>query len=72
MNACDEFIQNLQNWLPDAVSSKTLVSIGLFNSAQAVRNSRLSGDTPPYFRIGKRIMYPKKGVIEWLETKKCQ
>lgn len=70
MSACDEYIQNLRQELPKQCSVKDLLKIGLFSSDQSARLARRSGDTPSYFKLRSRIMYPREAVIEWLEKRK--
>lgn len=70
MSACDDFIKRLKNTLPETCSVQNLIDIGLFTSDQSARLARQSGDTPSYFKLRARIMYPKGAVLEWLEKRK--
>lgn len=70
MSACDEYILKLNRLLPENCRVQDLVQRGLFSSAQTARLGRLTGDTPSYFKLGGRVVYPKEAVIEWLENRK--
>jgi hypothetical protein len=67
MNACDEFINRVNRYLPEVCRVTDLVNVGIFTCPQSARKARTLNQFPEYFRIGKRIMIPKRGVIEWLE-----
>jgi predicted DNA-binding transcriptional regulator AlpA len=36
----------------------------------SLANLRYQGEGPPYFRLGRRILYDKLEVIKWLEKHK--
>ena len=40
----------------------------LCKSEQTVAAWRSRGFGPPYFSIGRRVLYPEQGVLEWLES----
>ena len=69
MNANEEYISLLQRDLPDLVEVKHLVKIGIYRHENAAYMARQKGDCPPFMRIPHRgIVYPKKGVIEFLRN----
>lgn len=70
MTACDEFIENLQQVLPERCTDRDLIECGIFTSAQSACLSRRIGNSPGFFKFGRRIIYPKTGVIEWLKENK--
>lgn len=70
MSACENYINEVKINLPDKCSVEDLIEQGIFKSPQAAAHARRVGDTPDYFKLGRRIMYPKDGVIEWLNEKK--
>ena len=71
MNACDEYIEMAEKELPDIVTTKDLIKIGMYRSDQAASVARRKGKCPGYFQFNKRVViYPKKGVIDYLKTVK--
>lgn len=71
MDACEEYILTIEEKLPDVCHVRDLVRAGIFNSTTSARSGRISGNSPPYMQMGKRgrVIYPKKGVIEWMRGK---
>lgn len=67
MNALEQAISNIEAQLPEMCSTSDLMRIGLVNSHQAARALRKKNKGPSYFQLGKRILYPKKAVIEYFE-----
>ena len=37
-------------------------------SEQTLAGWRTRGFGPPYFSIGRRVLYPEQGVLKWLES----
>lgn len=70
MSACDSFIQRVSQMLPDQCTVEDLVKAGIYRSPQAAAHARSLGDCPDYFKLGRRIMYPKEGVIKYLDINK--
>lgn len=58
--------------LPDFLSSNDLVDLGLFSSPDSVYFARMKGNSPDFIKLGRRVIYPKASVIQFLErhTKK--
>lgn len=68
MKACQMFIEVVKNSLPDLATPKDLVKAGIYKTEQAAYAARTKGRSPPYLRIPQRgVIYPKAGVIEFLE-----
>lgn len=68
MKACQDLILKLKRFLPDLLTSKDLVSLGVYKTAQAAYMARIKGKCPPFMKIPFRgVVYPKDGVIEFLE-----
>lgn len=60
-------ISKISKNLPELVSSKDLVKIGMYKSEQGAYVARRTGECPPYVRIPScGIRYPKLGVINFL------
>lgn len=70
MNYCEELIQKIVENLPDPCTQQDLVEVGLYPNLQLASQARKVGNTPEYIKLGKKILYPKLGIIEWLNTKK--
>jgi len=64
--SCEKLIQDMSFSLPDRCSVKDLVSAGIFKSHPAAYNARKVNEGPPYIKAMGRVIYPKDGVIEWL------
>lgn len=72
MNGCDDFLIWLESQLPDVCSVSDLVKAKIFLSPQCASHARKAGKTPSYFKLGQRIMYPRKAVIQWLQEQKYE
>jgi len=71
MSSCDDFIEKARKELPDPCSTQDLVRFGIYKSDQAAHNARKNGSAADYFRLPHgTIMYPKKGIINLLESSK--
>jgi hypothetical protein len=70
MTGCDDFIAKIEKNLPDPIMTFELVEIGIFRSIQSAYYARKNNKGPVYFEVGKKVFYPKAGVIEWL--KECR
>lgn len=71
MSACDDFINKVNQALPELATTKDLIRVGLFRTDQGAAAARRLGNSPEYFRLNKRvILYPKRGVIEFLKRSK--
>lgn len=70
MSACDDFILKMEKTLPDIVETHELVKVGVYPSLQSAYHARKSKNSPDYFSIGRRVFYPKSGIIEWLRMHK--
>lgn len=53
--------------MPELMLPQDLVKIGLYKTMEALWASRIRGIShPPHIRIGSRVMYPKRDLIEYL------
>ncbi len=68
MRACEDFLIHLERMLPDLCCDKDLIANGLFRSPQGCWFARKSKQCPEFMKINGRVVYPKKGVIEWLRS----
>jgi hypothetical protein len=58
-------LENLQS-LPEFLRPYELVKMGLFTTTKAAYSARLRGKGPDFFKIGKRVLYPKTSVVEFI------
>ena len=61
-----DLISRLLERYPDVLSSKDLIELGLFSSICMAYRARKVGESPPYIKVGQKIMYPKEGVMEFM------
>lgn len=54
--------------LPLFLQVKDLVDLGLYPSENAVYLARRRGDVPDYITFGRRTVFPRESVIEFLQT----
>jgi len=52
--------------LPEFISSHELVQLGLFSSTDKAYVARVRGNGPAFLKIGRRIMYPKTSVMQFV------
>lgn len=67
MKAIEDFIKIIEKTLPEMITARNLVEIGLYNSPQAAYQARIKDCGPPYVIMPKhRVIYPRCGVIEFM------
>jgi hypothetical protein len=67
MNSCEKFIQDLEKRLPNLCRPEHLVEIGIFKYRQSADLARRAGRGPDFFKIGRKIFYPREGIVKWLK-----
>lgn len=67
MNALNQYIRKLELELPEICSTSDLMKVGIFNSPQSARLARKKNRGPAYIQVGRKIIYPKQVVIEFLK-----
>lgn len=65
----DNLFENIKENYPELLKSKHLIELGLYSGDDAAWFARRDGIAPPYIRIKTRILYPRAGVINFLEKK---
>lgn len=55
--------------LPELLGSQHLVELGLYSSVGAVYQARLKGYSPSYIKMRHKVLYSKKAVLEFLESR---
>ena len=65
----DCIFEKIEKNYPELLRARDLVSIGLYSDPCVAFVARKNCTGPEYFRIGGRILYPKEGVIKFLQEK---
>lgn len=65
MNSCEKFISELEKRLPELCRPYHLIAMGIFKNRQTIDLVRKQGKGPDFFKIGRKIFYPKEGIIDW-------
>jgi hypothetical protein len=55
--------------MPAFLTSKDLVALGVFKTKDCSYHARRNKCSPPYIKLNHKILYPKQGLIEWLEER---
>lgn len=53
--------------LPDFLTQSTLIKLGLYSNRDALYFARIRGNGPNFIKLGRRIVYPKKDIVSFLE-----
>ena len=69
MKSCQEFLQKLIDSLPEECGVKDLIAAGIYHTRQAAYFGRARNSGPPYILVGGRVVYPKSGVINWINNR---
>ena len=54
---------------PEFLRSTDLIKLGLYGSFDTLYRARLEGNSPDFIRLKRKILYPKKSLIEFLERR---
>lgn len=54
---------------PDALTDRATVAAALYVVPQSMEAMAIKGGGPPYTRIGRRALYRKGDVLEWMQRK---
>jgi len=65
----NKIILNSLEKFPEFLSSHHLVELGIYPDVNATYQSRRKGIGPDYIKLGRRILYPKESVIEFLQSR---
>ena len=60
-----EFLEKL----PDLLTSAHLVEMGLYPDINATYQSRRKKTGPPYIKLRRTVLYPKKALREFLQER---
>jgi hypothetical protein len=68
MKAVNILISKIINNVPELATTRDLIKTGLYRSEQAAYMARRQRRSPPWMRLpGLGIVYPRDGIIEFLE-----
>jgi hypothetical protein len=56
---------------PHFLNAYHLVELGLFPSTDAAYLARVRGHTPPFLKMGRKVLYPTVELIKWLNENSC-
>ncbi len=62
----DKIFSNLEKF-PDFLSCHDLVTLGLFINSEAAYLARLRGNSPDWLKLGRKILYPKQSIIDFID-----
>jgi hypothetical protein len=73
MTACEDFIQDFIKDMPNLVTTRDLIKYGFYKTDQAAASARRRGNGPEFFKLnGRVIVYPLKGIVEFLRKSQCK
>jgi len=64
-----EIINTQLNALPAFLTSQDLVDLGLYATADCVYIARRRGNGPDFVRLGRKVLYPKSCIINFLQKR---
>jgi hypothetical protein len=67
MNACEKYIEDLEGRLPELCRPDHLVKMGIFKYRQSADLARKEGKGPDFFKLGRKVFYPREGILKWLK-----
>ena len=56
--------------LPEFLTSADLIRLGLYTSTDACYFARKTGNSPDFIQIKRKVLYPRDGVIKFLDERK--
>jgi hypothetical protein len=62
-------LHNSLNDLPQFLSSRHLVDLGLYPSLDAVYLARVRGHSPDFIKLKRKVLYPKDSVLKFIEQR---
>ena len=63
-------IHNALDDMPQFLSSRQLVQLGLYPSLDAVYLARVRGQSPDFMKLKRKILYPQHRVLAFIEQNK--
>lgn len=65
----NNYLEYLEDQLPQFLKPQDLVDLGLWPNIAAVYVARSKGMTPCCVRIGRKILFPRKGIVDFLNRR---
>ena len=63
------YYEQILSGYPEFLESEDLVKLGIYKTLDGAYQARLKKYGPPYIKMRKKILYPKRQLIEWLEQR---
>jgi len=63
-----EIVKESLSKLPEFLNTQDLVDIGLYPNRQSVHLARSRNQAPACMRIGKKVVFPKGAIIDFVLT----
>lgn len=65
----DCIFEKIEKDFPELLRTRDLIAIGIYSAACVAWTARKNNKGPAYVRLDGKIVYPKAGVIEFLQKK---
>ncbi len=52
---------------PEFLTSQNLVELGLYSNINSVYLARVKKTGPQHFKLGRKVLYPKTQVVEFID-----
>jgi len=65
----EEYIAEAIEEFPEFLTSEDLINLGIYISVNAAYQARVDGSSPKYIKLKHKILYPKKALIEFLQSR---
>ncbi len=63
------FIGSKLDSMPEFLTTNDLVALGLYRNIDGTYLARIRGTSPDYIKVGRKILFPKSKVIEFLRAR---
>lgn len=65
----DDVIKKQLERFPDFLTPDDIVELGLFRDKDGAAQARVKGRSPDYVKFGRKVLYPKASLIQFLESR---
>jgi hypothetical protein len=55
--------------MPEYLSTRHLIQLGIYPSTDAAYQARCKGNSPDFIKLKHKILFPKQAVLEFLESR---
>jgi hypothetical protein len=60
---------NIFEQMPEYLSTRHLINLGIFSSIDAAYQARCNGNSPDFIKLRHKILFPKQAVINFLASR---